>query len=217
MKELAVSFTCGNLKLEGVLVLPAGQGPFPGVVVCHPHPLYGGSMDNNVTLALCQSLAGGSLAALRFNFRGVGRSQGDFAQGIGEQEDVSAALAWLGGQPGVDRGRLGLAGYSFGASVAIPVAGQHEMVKALALISPPLTEGSPDALRRNSKPKLIMAGGRDSFIPVQDIQRLVEELPEPKEFHAFPGADHFWWGYESELADRAVNFFRRFLGTQAAG
>ena len=88
MIENRVKFPCSDLILEGMTVVPESKGPFPGVVVCHPHSLYGGEMNNNVVVPICQALAQASIASLRFNFRGVGASQGKFAEGIGEREDV---------------------------------------------------------------------------------------------------------------------------------
>ncbi len=113
-----------------------GRRPFPAVVVCHPHPLYGGDMYNNVVSVICQALAQESIATLRFNFRGVGRSEGNHEEGVGEQDDVVAALDFLQSSDGVDKGRLGLAGYSFGTRVVMPVALRDSRVRAVALVSP---------------------------------------------------------------------------------
>lgn len=114
MRTLRVTLQAGGLLLEGCLELPQGTGPVPGVVLCHPHPLYGGDMENNVIVAVGRALVRSGLAALRFNFRGVGRSQGEFAGGVGEQEDARAALSFLATRPEIDPARLGIAGYSFG-------------------------------------------------------------------------------------------------------
>jgi alpha/beta superfamily hydrolase len=117
-----VRFSASGVVLEGIFERPKGEAPFPAVAVCHPHPLYGGDMHNNVVSVICQALAQESIATLRFNFRGVGRSEGSHEEGIGEQDDVSAALDFLESREGIDRGRIGLAGYSFGTKVAMPVA-----------------------------------------------------------------------------------------------
>src|SRR5438094_7859543 len=101
--------------LEGELWLPAGERGTAGVVVAHPHPLRGGSMDNNVVWAVCQGLAAAGIASLRFNFRGVDRSEGAYAEGVDEVDDILGALAFLAAQPQIDADRVGLAGYSFGA------------------------------------------------------------------------------------------------------
>ena len=122
MNSVHVDFPCGDITLEGEWHLPQGKGPFPAVVVCHPHSLYGGNMSNNVVVAICQSLLQNSVAAFRFNFRGVGKSDGTFGGGTAEQQDVSAALDFASSTPNIDPVRIGLAGYSFGGSVALPVA-----------------------------------------------------------------------------------------------
>ncbi len=139
VKESEVTFSSGELLLEGVLATPEGKAPFPAVVICHPHPLYGGSMDNNVVNSICEALVGASIAALKFNFRGVGRSQGEFNQGVGEQEDVSAAISFIIGVGGVDSAKIGLVGYSAGAGFGFPVGVEDSRIKAMAAVSPPLS------------------------------------------------------------------------------
>lgn len=204
-------FPGAGLELEGILHLPGGDGPFSAVAVCHPHPLFGGDMYNNVVLAICNALAEASIAAFRFNFRGVGRSQGDHADGIGEQEDVVSALAFLESVSRIDANRIGLAGYSFGTKVALPVALRHDRVRALALVSPFLTDSEWEQLKSCQVPKLFLCGSQDSFISPQDVQRLADGLPGPTQCEIIPGADHFWWGYEGEIAWRATGFFKAAL------
>ena len=121
MKETEVLFPCGELQLEGRIGFPEGNGPFPAVIICHPHPLYGGDMDNNVVTRLYEEMVGASFISFRFNFRGVGRSQGTHSEGKGEPEDVAAAILYIDELPEVDSGRIGLAGYSAGAGYGIPV------------------------------------------------------------------------------------------------
>ena len=95
MKRTEIRFPCGELSLEGISSIPEGEGILPAVVICHPHPLYGGSMDNNVVDSLEEALVRVSLISFKFNFRGVGGSQGQFDRGIGEQEDVDAAFSFV--------------------------------------------------------------------------------------------------------------------------
>jgi alpha/beta superfamily hydrolase len=205
MIENRVKFPCGDLILEGLTTVPESKGPFPGVVVCHPHPLYGGEMNNNVVIPICQALAQASIASLRFNFRGVGASQGKFAEGIGEREDIVAAISYLSTLEAVDKERIGLCGYSFGGAVSLEVAPADEMVKALALISPAVSTYVP--LKQYTKPKLIVCGGADQFVSIISLQRLAEELPPPNDFELVSGADHFWGGYEDKVAARVATFF----------
>jgi len=198
----AVTFAAGELSLEGALHLPAAA-PAPGVLVCHPHPQYGGDMDNNVVVAACEALAAGGCAALRFNFRGTGGSDGAFDQGKGEQDDARAALAWLAALPEVDERRLGLVGYSFGAVVAAEVAGGQ--LRGLALISPPLNYA--DLRVAWGCPALLLGSDQDPLAPAARL-RLVADAPGV-ELHLVTGADHSWWGYEDELGSVLAEFFGR--------
>ncbi len=129
-----VTFVSGDITLEGVLHL-LEQPPSPGVLICHPHPLYGGNMHNNVVTAISGALVEKGLAALRFNFRGVGGSEGSYANGVGEQQDVAAGIAYLRQLPEIDPSSVGVAGYSFGAIQAL-YAGA-EAPRAIAAISTP--------------------------------------------------------------------------------
>lgn len=199
------TFQSGALALEGALHLPL-RAPAPGVVVCHPHPQYGGDMENNVVVAACQALVGRGVAALRFNFRGVGGSEGAFDQGVGERGDARAALAHLASLPEIDAKRLGLVGYSFGAMVAAEVASSE--LRALALISPPVAFG--DLRVAWGCPALVVGGERDPIAPA-DRLRVLAEAPGVA-LRLVPGADHSWWGYEGELGETLGEFFSRHVG-----
>jgi alpha/beta superfamily hydrolase len=213
MTETSVTFPCGDLSLEGVSSVPEGKGPFAAVMVCHPHPLYGGTMDNNVVIAICRALMQTSITSLRFNFRGVGGSQGEHAEGVGEQDDVAAALSFLASMEGVDQDRIGLCGYSFGAGIALEVAARNEKVKALALVSPMLSHPSP--IESYVKPKLLLWGSQDLALPAADLKSFTEGLPGPKQYEVIPGADHSWRGYEDKLAPRVAAFFTETLKPSA--
>ena len=211
MKKTRVSFPSGGLVLEGILAIPEGAGPFPAVIVCHPHPLYGGSMDNNVVYSLSETLTQASLASFKFNFRGVGGSQGEFGQGIGEREDVEAAISFISTVKEVDSKRIGLAGYSAGAGFALPVGFNDDRITALAAVSPPLPMFDFDFLKSCPKPKFLISGSRDDLIPTDQFLEFCQNLPEPKECESIEGADHFWWGYESSLAAKVTAFFTKVL------
>ena len=207
---MRVTFRCGDLDLEGVLEgMPRQPGhKRPAVVVCHPHPVYGGDMHNNVVLAVCDALSEAGIAALRFNFRGVGASKGQFGDGIGEQDDVRAAVDYLAPLPAVAPGRIGLAGYSFGALVALQAAKNDHRVHALAAVSPPLAMSDLSFMALDQRPKLFVAGSRDDFVPLERFSKLVTSLKEPKEQFVVVGADHFWSGHEATAAQAVVSFFR---------
>ena len=211
MKVIDIRFPSGELLLEGVLGLPEGDGPIPGVVVCHPHPLYGGSMDNNIVNSLCLAFVKASIAAFKFNFRGVGGSQGTYRQGEGEREDVAAAVSFISDRTEVDAARIGLAGYSAGAGFASLAGAGDARVKTLALVAPPLTMFDFNELMTCLKPKLLVCAGRDNFTSLSRSLDFYRGLPEPKEWHGIAEADHFWWGYEGQVADKVTDFFVRSL------
>jgi alpha/beta superfamily hydrolase len=211
MKRTRVSFPSGDLLLEGIVATPQGAGLFPAVIVCHPHPLYGGSMDNNVVYSLSETLTQASFVSFKFNFRGVGGSQGEFGQGIGEQEDVEAAISFISTVKEVDSKRIGLAGYSAGAGFALPVGFKDARIKALAAVSPPLPMFDFDFLKGCPKPKLLISGSRDNFTPADQFLEFCRNLPEPNECEIIEGTDHFWWGYESRLAAKVAAFFIKVL------
>jgi len=211
MKPQQIVFPCGELKLEGLFYSVEAKEPVPAVVVCHPHPLYGGSMHNNVTNAMAEALVKSGIAALLFNFRGVGGSQGSHGGGIAEQEDVRAALDYLGPAKGVDAGRLGLAGYSFGAGVAFPVGCRDERVGAMAMVSPYFESTPLSLLKGCRKPKLILSGSRDDMVRAQDVETYGREAAEPKKCEIIKGPDHFWGGYERPMAEKVAGFFKDVL------
>ena len=164
-------------------------------------------MSNNVVLAICQELAQQGVNAFRFNFRGACESGGAFGGGIAEQEDIKAALALVSSTPDIDPKRVGLAGYSFGASVALPVALQDERVKLLALVSPALSDSGWEQLKGYPKPKILISGNHDFVIPLPQFQQYIKDIPEPKQYQIISGADHFCWGYEEELGQKVTQFF----------
>ena len=165
-----------DLTLEGALTLPADAPA--GVVLCHPHPLYGGDMDNHVVGAALEACQGVGLATLRFNFRGVGGSRGAWDEGRGEQDDVRQALAFLG-QRLPAGARPALAGYSFGASMSALVAASGQRLAGLALIAPPLAAPgwkNPSTLEIDG-PILLIAGRDDHYCPPDALTTLARYLP----------------------------------------
>jgi putative ATPase len=207
MSNGIVRFPCGDITLEGMWHLPKGEGPFPVVVVCHPHSLYGGNMFNNVVAAICGAVSQKGIAAFRFNFRGVDESGGQFGGGVAERDDVKAALEFVTSSEKIDTEKVGLVGHSFGGSVALPVALEEERVRYLALISPALTESGWQQLEKYPRPKLVIVGGNDSVIRLEKFQQLAGAARKPAEYQIITGADHFWGGHEKELARKVVDFF----------
>jgi uncharacterized protein len=178
-----------DLSLEALLAVP--DTPSAGVVICHPHPLYGGDMDNPVVVRVQEVCAGLGLATLRFNFRGVGGSGGAHAGGVGEQDDARAALEALsratGGAP------TAIAGYSFGSRIAALVACGDPRIEGLALIAPPLAMYDFACVESVRTSTLVVAGTNDSYCPVPDFARFGARLPSATTV-SIEGADHFFFG-----------------------
>ena len=207
MKQVHITFSGADIQLEGIWHLPEAGQHFPAVIVCHPHPLYGGNMSNNVVIAICQALVKQSIAAFRFNFRGVGSSGGEHGGGTGEQDDLRAALALVIATPDIDSRRVGLAGYSFGTVVALPVAAETKEVSLLALVSPALSDAGWTQLKAYTRPVFLISGENDLIVSPEQLCEYIEDMPALKQCEVIAGADHFWQGYEMEVASKVARFF----------
>jgi alpha/beta superfamily hydrolase len=208
MKEEQVTFQSGELTLEGLMAIPAGAVPARGAVVCHPHPLYGGSMYNNVVDAALNAIWNLGWATLRFNFRGVGASEGEHDRGVGEAGDAIAAVKFLSSQAGVEAGGAVLAGYSFGAMAATTAAPAINNLSALALIALPLQMADREALERFDRPIVLAAGDRDGYCPSDELERLHRRLGARAQLQIIAGADHFFGDHEEELAAALQSMLR---------
>ena len=177
-------------------------------VVCHPHPLFGGTLHNKVVFHTMKALNSFGFPVLRFNFRGTGLSQGEHDQGNGEVDDVHAALDWLDHEYHLP---LLFAGFSFGAAVGLRAASADERVKALIAVGTPVgpvAAGTEEPrvyafefLHDCTKPKLFVSGARDQFGPKGKLEALVASVPEPKKLVLIEGADHFFEGRLRELRE----------------
>jgi alpha/beta superfamily hydrolase len=169
--------------------LESVSAPRGGFVVCHPHPIYGGDMDNPVVIRAAEVTQAAGYATLRFNFRGVGASDGVHDKGRGEQDDVRAAMATLAsGLPA--RSPVGVIGYSFGAWTAARATRPGDA--ALGLIAPPIGMFDFAFLPPADGRVLLVAGTRDTYCPVEAIHRLAESTRA--EERIIEGADHFFFG-----------------------
>ena len=212
MRQSAVSFEAGGLTFEGVVAVPEKvDPPVPGVVICHPHPLRGGNMDNNVVLAVSFALAEAGIASIRFNFRGVGNSQGEHTEGKQEHEEAMAAIEFLRGWEGVDGSRIGLAGYSFGTGVIMGNIDLQEQASAFALISPSYERLELTRLKTSPRPTFIISGDRDRLIDSPQLPAVLEAFSGPVSCEFVAGADHFWHGQEDIMARQVVDFFEKQL------
>jgi uncharacterized protein len=205
MMVIPQTFLSGKLNLEGVLHLPQECGDqLSGVVLCHPHPLYGGEMNNNVVVAVSQNLSERGIAAFRFNFRGVGLSEGVFDDGVGEQDDLRAALTVLAGRAEINPNRLGVMGYSFGGMVALAAGKSYEQVQAIAAVSPVITPGLMQGL---VKPAYFICGTNDHVVSTDLLIREAEGMVPAGQVEIIRGIDHFWVGHEADMAGKVAAFF----------
>jgi uncharacterized protein len=187
------SFIAGPAgRLEALLwTTQASEPPFVAVV-CHPHPLYGGTMHNKVVYQAAKRLHKFGIPVLRFNFRGVGLSEGVFDKGRGEQGDMRAALDYLAGEfPGKP---ILAAGFSFGSIVGLRVGCEDARVTEVIAMGIPANGSDLAFLRECAKPKLIVQGGNDKYGSREKVEALFAALPEPKRLVIVEGADHFFVG-----------------------
>ena len=170
-------------------------------LVCHPHPMFGGTMHNKVVFHTMKALNSFGFPVLRFNFRGAGLSQGEHDEGRGEVEDVRAGLQWLREQFHLP---IIFAGFSFGTAVGLQAACSDSEVAAMISLGTPVAAVDDRAydfsfLQSCTRPKLFVSGGRDQFGPRDKLEQLVASLPEPKKLVVIEGADHFFAGRLAEL------------------
>jgi len=197
-------------QLEGILRAPSSA--IAAAVVCHPHPLGGGTMNNNVVYRAAKALVAGGVTALRFNFRGVGASTGSHANGVGEEEDVRAALDFLRTQaPGLP---IWIAGFSFGARVGLTVGARSDDVVKLFGIGLALHMFDYGFLTSCGKPKAIVQASQDEYGGRDEIEAAVGAMNEPKRLWIVDGATHLFPGH-LDAFERAADEAVAYLAAQS--
>jgi uncharacterized protein len=217
LSKASVMIPCGDLLLEAWIAEAEGTDV---AVICHPHPLYGGNMDNNVVMALEECFYRMACTTVRFNFRGVGRSTGGYGEGVAEAEDLASVVAHV-----LEKGgrRLHLAGYSFGAWVVLEGLKQGLQAASIVLASPPVDFMDFQGLDLPGGSALIVLGDSDSFCSVQSLHKWLDgQHPHSTSCRVaiLPGCDHFYWGYEGLLAEQVAAFARDALtgdGSERSG
>jgi alpha/beta superfamily hydrolase len=208
IKSLFLAGPAGRLES---LLNTGAPGATHAALVCHPHPLYGGTMHNKVVYHAMKALSGFGFPVLRFNFRGAGLSEGKYDEGRGEVDDVRAALAWLRRE---FRLPIIFAGFSFGAAVGLRAACPDPEVRAIISLGTPIAAGGLvygyDFLARCDKPKLFVSGADDQYGPTDKVREVVAHAAEPKQLVVVPDADHFFTGHVTE-AQRAIEDWVRAL------
>jgi len=201
MTESPLRFRCGDLELEGRVAIPGGATR--ACVICHPHPLYGGDMNNPVVVAIARALGEAGVATLRFNFRGVGASQGSHGGGTAEIDDARAALDALAERSGL--AHIAIAGYSFGAVVALKLAASDPRTLAVAVVAPPVEMVDSTFVRSIAAPLLAIAGDRDACCPTSGLEAMTAGLAGAATV-TLAGADHFLGGREREVSGAVARF-----------
>jgi len=209
MKEEKVFIPSTGIQLEGLLSIQ-GASPFRGgVILCHPHPQYGGDMDHPVIKTVAEAASQEGFSTIRFNFRGVGESGGSYGEGLGEKEDVKAAANYLYSRLKNNHSPLILVGYSFGAWAGFPIAIEDERFEEMVGVAPPLEIYNFEFLKGCRKKKLFIAGNRDFFCPLSILEEWYQGLEEPKSLTIIPGADHFMLFHTQFLIEPLKEFLRK--------
>lgn len=196
MEKIHIPGPAGSLEA----VLHQQQAHAPWVVICHPHPLFAGTMDNKVVTSVAKACNEQGLNALRFNFRGVGASTGEYAAGRGEVGDVLAVLDWLQQQQGAQQ--FILAGFSFGSYVAAAASQQSQVdVLQLLLIAPPVHHFPFVDITPLPVPTSVLMGDADEVVPFDEVDHWVSAQYPPLDYTVFNGCGHFFHGYLPALKD----------------
>lgn len=190
--------------LEALLDLPADADSIESVaVVCHPHPQFGGTMTNKVVYSLARAFNEAGIAAVRFNYRGVGASTGAYDEGNGETNDALAVLDWATERwPGA---KLCLGGFSFGGAVAIRAAAARDVTR-LVTVAPAIRRIAVDDSSLPQCPWLILQGDQDELVDPNDIQQWAQALPEAPRLQMLSGAEHFFHGRLNDLRQGVVRW-----------
>ena len=206
-ENLLLTIKTDDRSIEARFDFPAKTGPQPCVILCHPHPKYGGNMYNNVLDEISSKLVQSGVGTLRFNYRGVGMSTGEIEGGTGEISDSITVAEFASKSNLIDGSRLGIAGYSFGAWMALEVIKQKNFIKALASISCSQNKLSSHSTMEIVQPKLLMLGDRDHDFPVAQFQFLSSRFQGDAIIEIISQADHFFKGKESIVGEIVSDFF----------
>lgn len=213
MKEEKVFIKSTDIQLEALQLIQREELSKGGIILCHPHPLYGGDMYNPIIETAAHVAWEEGFSTLRFNFRGVGESGGTYSDGIGEMEDVKAAMDYLFSKIKNTNQFLLILGYSFGVRASFPVAVNDERVKGLIAIAPAIEFDDLEYLKGCKKEKLFISGDEDSYCPPSKIRNLFERLDEPKHLFILPGIDHFFFSQHQSIIQPLQNFLRKIKST----
>ncbi|MFX1571224.1 MAG: alpha/beta hydrolase [Promethearchaeota archaeon] len=199
-----------EIKLEAEYFQSTSHTTKPTVLICHPHPQYGGTMYNNIVSAVFNKLINNNISCLRFNFRGVGESSGNHSNGKGELSDVKSCIDFLINNKKCEK--IIICGYSYGAAVGCATVNYSDKIIGFISISFPwaFMGAKYKKLSQTSKRKLFIQGNHDTVANYENFYENFNFYLNPKESKIIEGADHFYWGYEEQVANIIIEFYHSF-------
>ena len=197
-------------KLESILDVPGDAEIVGAAVVCHPHPQHGGTMHNKVAHTLARAFVRSGFETLRFNFRGTEASEGQYDDGIGELDDAIAALDWM--RERRPAGPIWLAGFSFGAAIAIRAAVKVE-VNGLVSVAPAVSRFANDIADQPKCPWLVVQGDEDELVDIEETLAWLNALEPGPELLVLAGAEHFFHGRLTDVREAVMDFIARNVGS----
>ncbi len=196
-----------EIKLEAEYFVSKRNMKNPVVLICHPHPQYGGNMYNNVVSGVFNKLIKNDISCLRFNFRGVGKSTGMHSNGTGELEDVRVCINFLINEKNHES--LIICGYSYGAAIGCSAINYSDKVISYISISFPwnFVDAQYKTQSQSDKPKLFIQGDQDTVAVYEKFEENFNYYMNPKIKKIITGANHFYWGYEEQIANEVLKFY----------
>ena len=212
MRQAAIGFARKKLNLEGILTTPQEvPQPYPALVLCHPHPLLGGNMDDAVLIAACSAANDKGVATFRFNFHGVGASEGKFKEDSDAQQDLKSAVNVVRRWPGIDKKRIAVLGYSYGAAVVLGGLKHYKPANSFIFIAPPATSVAESRIIDDKRPKLFVVGQNDGVVDSAKLQGILDGVRQPLHFREIAEADHSLRNHEQEVATHVAEFLAATL------
>jgi len=209
MVELEIIFISNNeIKLEAEYFQSKSNKEEPLVLICHPHPQFGGNMYNNIVSAIFNIFIKNDISCIRFNFRAVGRSTGTHSNGRGELSDVQACINFLVNEKYLKK--IIICGYSYGAAIGCSAVNHSDKVIGYIAISFPWDSMGINykELSQSEKPKFFLQGDRDNVASFDNFFDHYKYYIKPKQYEIISGADHFYWGYEDQISEKVFKFYQ---------
>lgn len=212
MKQQKIGFPSVNGTLDGIITTPNdNMDNVPGVVVCHPHPIFGGNMESPVVKQMSSVLAENGITSLRFNFREFPNNDWAFDKTRESVDDLKSAFKTLRNWPNVNNKKIALAGVSFGAAVILKALPELKNVAGVFLACPTVNALRNSQITDFNKPKIVLSGDKDLIAPSKLIYEVSKTIPS-LEFKVLTGANHTWESYETKLSQEAYEFFVNIFG-----